>query len=97
MTRRLTFGVRATRYVLGESYTFELDIEDWPSPQRANPIDLVHRRTTAMEQTNWDSFNHRQLELAPNRTYHFVDQHPKDYNPVKNPTILCIHGFPDCW
>ncbi|KAF5358998.1 hypothetical protein D9758_004882 [Tetrapyrgos nigripes] len=43
------------------------------------------------------SFHHRKSKLSTGRTYHFVDQLPKKYNPRRNPTILCIHGFPDCW
>ena len=31
------------------------------------------------------------------RSYHFVDQVPAQYNPQRNPTLLCIHGFPDFW
>ncbi|THV08242.1 epoxide hydrolase [Dendrothele bispora CBS 962.96] len=43
------------------------------------------------------SFNHRVAQLSTGRTYHFVDQLPENYKPRRTPTLLCVHGFPDCW
>ncbi|TFY54888.1 hypothetical protein EVG20_g9527 [Dentipellis fragilis] len=43
------------------------------------------------------SFAHRTERLSTGRTYHFVDQKPSDYDPETTRTILCVHGFPDCW
>ncbi|KIJ69769.1 hypothetical protein HYDPIDRAFT_120786 [Hydnomerulius pinastri MD-312] len=40
-------------------------------------------------------FNHFQTRLATGRTYHYVDQLPRNND---NPTaLLCLHGFPDLW
>lgn len=50
-----------------------------------------------MDFLNPASFNHRTERLATGRTYHFVDQVPPGYNPLKTPTLLCVHGFPDLW
>lgn len=50
-----------------------------------------------MDPLNPASFNHRTECLATGRTYHFVDQIPQEYDPVKTPTLLCVHGFPDLW
>ncbi|KAH9482500.1 Bifunctional epoxide hydrolase 2 [Psilocybe cubensis] len=44
-----------------------------------------------------ESFNHRTETLSTGRTYHFVDQLPDAYDPKRNPTLLCVHGFPDLW
>lgn len=43
-----------------------------------------------------DSFNHREAHLSTGRTYHFVDQKPRNFSE-KTPTLLCVHGFPDLW
>lgn len=44
-----------------------------------------------------ESFNHRTEKLSTGRTYHFVDQLPEGYDPKRNTTLLCVHGFPDLW
>ncbi|KAJ3854198.1 epoxide hydrolase [Lentinula lateritia] len=43
------------------------------------------------------SFNHRTEKLSTGRVYHFIDQLPMDYKKGRTPTLLCVHGFPDCW
>ncbi|TFK43806.1 Alpha/Beta hydrolase protein [Crucibulum laeve] len=43
------------------------------------------------------SFNHRTEKLSTGRVYHFVDQLPDNYDPKRNVTLLCVHGFPDLW
>ncbi|KAF9006646.1 epoxide hydrolase [Cyathus striatus] len=43
------------------------------------------------------SFAHTTSLLSTGRTYHFVDQLPHNYHPNRNPTLLCVHGFPDLW
>ncbi|KAF9535124.1 Alpha/Beta hydrolase protein [Crepidotus variabilis] len=50
-----------------------------------------------MDPSNPESFNHRSALLSTGRTYHFVDQVPKGYDSKLNPTLLCVHGFPDLW
>ncbi|KAG6854361.1 hypothetical protein C0991_007866 [Blastosporella zonata] len=50
-----------------------------------------------MDPHNPASFNHRLAKLATGRTYHFVDQVPKDYDHQRTTTLLCVHGFPDLW
>jgi len=50
-----------------------------------------------MDPSKPETFNHRVERLSTGRTYHFVDQLPKSYDPNLNATILCVHGFPDCW
>jgi len=50
-----------------------------------------------MDPQNPASFNHRTELLSTGRTYHFVDQLPKNYEPTTTPTLLCVHGFPDLW
>ncbi|KAF5393193.1 hypothetical protein D9757_001258 [Collybiopsis confluens] len=50
-----------------------------------------------MNPSDASSFNHRTEKLSTGRTYHFVDQIPTDYKQGRTPTLLCVHGFPDCW
>ncbi|KAJ4479160.1 epoxide hydrolase [Lentinula aciculospora] len=47
--------------------------------------------------TSPSSFNHRTEFLCTGRKYHFVDQSPADYKKGQTPTLVCVHGFPDCW
>ncbi|KAF7432683.1 hypothetical protein PC9H_004625 [Pleurotus ostreatus] len=44
-----------------------------------------------------DSFQHYTARLSTGRSYHYVDQLPKEFDAGLSPTILCIHGFPDLW
>ncbi|TDL29656.1 alpha/beta-hydrolase [Rickenella mellea] len=50
-----------------------------------------------MDPYNPASFNHRLEKLSTGKTYHFIDQLPKDGLTPTTPTILCCHGFPDLW
>ncbi|KAF8827134.1 hypothetical protein HHX47_DHR5001059 [Lentinula edodes] len=50
-----------------------------------------------MDPLDASSFNHRTEKLSTGREYHFIDQIPVDYKKGRTPTLLCVHGFPDCW
>ncbi|TFK55629.1 alpha/beta-hydrolase [Heliocybe sulcata] len=50
-----------------------------------------------MNPSNAASFHHRYELLSTGRRYHFVDEKPANYDAITTPTLLCIHGFPDCW
>ncbi|KAF4575333.1 hypothetical protein EYR36_006692 [Pleurotus pulmonarius] len=50
-----------------------------------------------MDPQNPDSFQHYTARLSTGRSYHYVDQVPKEFDAGLSPTILCIHGFPDLW
>ncbi|KAF8607513.1 alpha/beta-hydrolase [Ceratobasidium sp. AG-I] len=41
--------------------------------------------------------NHRYEELSTGRKYHFIDQFPAGDHGPNSPTLLLVHGFPDCW
>ncbi|KAH9850827.1 alpha/beta-hydrolase [Lenzites betulinus] len=43
------------------------------------------------------SFHHCYADLSTGRRYHYIDQLPANYNPATHKTLVCIHGFPDCW
>lgn len=49
-----------------------------------------------MDTLSPSSFNHRTELLSTGRRYHFVDQLPGNGNAAAV-TLLCVHGFPDCW
>ncbi|KAJ3771140.1 epoxide hydrolase [Lentinula raphanica] len=49
-----------------------------------------------MNPSDPSSFSHRTEKLSTGRKYHFVDQLPLNYSQG-TPTLLCVHGFPDCW
>lgn len=42
-----------------------------------------------------DDFTHSQARLSTGRTYHYIDQRPR--NSAFETTLLCIHGLPDLW
>ncbi|EPQ59176.1 alpha/beta-hydrolase [Gloeophyllum trabeum ATCC 11539] len=50
-----------------------------------------------MDPSDPASFEHKYALLSTGRRYHYVDQKPEHYDPAANPTLLCVHGFPDCW
>jgi len=50
-----------------------------------------------MNPSDPSSFNHRTERLSTGNIYHFVDQIPEEYDGMKTPTLLCVHGFPDLW
>ncbi|KAJ3797339.1 epoxide hydrolase [Lentinula aff. detonsa] len=50
-----------------------------------------------MNYIDTSGLNHRIEELSTHRKYHFVDQKPAHYKHGRTPTLLCVHGFPDCW
>ncbi len=50
-----------------------------------------------MDPQNPDSFQHYTARSSTGRSYHYVDQVPKEFDAGLSPTILCIHGFPDLW
>ncbi|KAB5595358.1 hypothetical protein CTheo_1230 [Ceratobasidium theobromae] len=43
------------------------------------------------------NFNHRYERLSTGRNYHFIDQYPPGDHGTDSPTLLLVHGFPDCW
>lgn len=93
----LTTHVRAAHRVLGGLYKLETNVEGTSLTRGTNPVQSTHRRKSAMAPNDTNSFNHRKEQLASGRSYHFIDQEPKGYSADNCPTILCIHGFPDCW
>ncbi|CAE6510651.1 unnamed protein product [Rhizoctonia solani] len=42
-------------------------------------------------------FNHRYEKLSTGHNYHFIDQYPQGDHNLNAPTLLLVHGFPDCW
>ncbi|CAE6454841.1 unnamed protein product [Rhizoctonia solani] len=46
---------------------------------------------------NPKDFNHRYEKLSTGHNYHFIDQYPQGDHRLNVPTLLLVHGFPDCW
>jgi hypothetical protein len=57
----------------------------------------IPSQPTTMDPQDPTSFNHRTERIATGQSYHFVDQLPENYDSTINPTLLCVHGFPDLW
>jgi hypothetical protein len=75
-------------WVLVVGVTAPLGLSWRPSATPIRPATMVQRNPTDPA-----SFNHKIAHLSTGRMYHFVDEYDgKRFDPVKTPTLLCIHG-----
>lgn len=67
-----------------------------PQPE-ANPTSHVLTMTKNPREPG--SYQHRFVTVYSDNVYHTIDQPPEGWvGPLAHaPTVLCVHGFPDCW